>query len=276
MSQQASLPQDIRAFIIDMDGVLYEGNRTILGAVEFMDMLHQENIPFLLLTNNATRTPTQFVDRLAGMNIQAREEDILTSALATAKVLARRQAGARVLPVGETGLLEALRQEGFRIVEEADASPDFVVAALDTQLTYTKLREATWAVRRGAKLIATNSDKTLPTEQGEAPGAGAIVGALEIATGAKAEVIGKPQGGIFQQALDLLGTTARQSAAIGDRLETDILGAKRVDILTILVLTGITTPDILQQSSIKPDMVLPDLTHLVDLLRNREAPAHSA
>lgn len=275
-TQPLSLAKGIRAFIIDMDGVLYEGRRVLPGAVEFMALLRREKIPYLFLTNNATRTPAQFVARLAEMGIEARGEQVLTSALATARHLAQQHAGARVLPVGEAGLLEALRQEGLQIVEEVDANPDYVVAALDTKLTYAKLREATWAVRRGARLIATNLDKTLPTERGEAPGAGAIVGALEIATGVQAEAIGKPQEGILRQALDILGTAARETAMIGDRLETDILGARRVDIYTILVLTGITTPEMLQHSSIQPDLVLSDLTQLVSLWQNREAPAHSA
>jgi 4-nitrophenyl phosphatase len=252
----------VRAFILDMDGVIYEGDAVLPGAVDFIAHLQAAGVPFLMLTNNAMRTPAQYVAKLARMNIRVTEEHIFTSALATADYLAGLAPEARVLVVGQDGLIDALRARGMVLVTRADERPDFVVAGLDMTLTYDKLREATWAIRRGATFIASNPDVTYPTEYGEAPGAGAIVAALQVASGVAPRVIGKPEPGIFAQAIARLGTTAPETAMVGDRVETDIVGGRRAGLCTILVLSGVTGEDDLARAPVQPDWVFPDLAAL--------------
>ena len=254
----------IKSLIIDLDGVLYRGDQAIVGAREFISLLQREGVPFLLLTNNSTRTPGQYVTRLARMGIAIRESDVLTSAQATALYLDRiARPGARVYAIGEEGLRAALEEkyttfpsppcEGGSDVVETGA--DFVVVGMDTGLTYEKLRVATLLIRGGARFIATNPDKTLPTEEGLIPGNGAIIAALKAATGVAPFVVGKPEPAIFDLALARMGVGKEGMAVIGDRLETDILGGQRAGLSTILVLSGATSRQELENSSIKPDLV---------------------
>ncbi|GAB4565024.1 MAG: TIGR01457 family HAD-type hydrolase [Anaerolineae bacterium] len=228
--------QDIQAFMLDMDGVVYAGTQLLPGAREFIAHLQKTRTPYLFLTNNSSRTPAQYRERLARMGIETTEEQIFTSALATASWLARHApAGARVLVIGERGIQEALQERGFQLVDDHEEA-DYVVVGFDSQFHYAKAREAAFAIQRGVPFIATNTDASLPTEVGNAPGAGSIVAMLEVATGVKAHVIGKPEPGIFEQALERLGTSPEETAMIGDRYETDIVGGHRAGLLTIGVL----------------------------------------
>ena len=252
-------PNSINSLIIDLDGVLYRGDEAIVGAREFIALLQQEGIPFLLLTNNSTRTPGQYVTKLGKMGIAIEESDVLTSAQATALYLERiARPGSRVYAIGEEGLQVAL-QEKFTIAEEG---ADFVVVGMDTGLTYEKLRVATLLIRGGARFIATNPDKTLPTEEGLVPGNGAVLAALEAATGVSPFVVGKPETAIFDLALARMGVGKEGAAVIGDRLETDILGGRRAGLMTILVLSGATSRQELENSTIKPDFVFEDVGQL--------------
>ncbi len=251
-----------KSLIIDLDGVLYRGDQAIVGAREFVALLQREGVPFLLLTNNSTRTPGQYVTKLAKMGIAIEESDVLTSAQASALYLERiAQPGARVYVIGEEGLRAALREK-YTIAEERT---DFVVVGMDTGLTYEKLRVATLLIRSGARFIATNPDKTLPTEEGLVPGNGASLAALEAATGVAPSVVGKPEPAIFDLALARMGVGKEGAAVIGDRLETDILGGRRVGLITILVLSGATSRQGLESSSIKPDLVFEDVGQLYEV-----------
>jgi len=240
--------RDINAFIIDMDGVLYRGEAAIPGAAEFLALLREWGKKFLLLTNNSTRTPAQYVEKLARMGIKVSEDDIFTSAQATALYLRRvAPPGSRVYLIGMDGIREALLAEGFALADGIDV--DFVVVGMDTTVTYEKLKKATLAIRAGAEFIATNPDKTLPTEEGIVPGAGSILAAIETATDVKPTVIGKPQKPIFDIALKRLGSPPEETAVIGDRLETDILGGIQSGLKTILVLSGVTTREDLDRAT---------------------------
>jgi 4-nitrophenyl phosphatase len=248
--------------IIDLDGVLYRGDEAIVGAREFIALLQREGIPFLLLTNNSTRTPGQYVTKLGKMGIAIEESDVLTSAQATALYLERiARPEARVYAIGEEGLRAALG-ERYTIAEEG---ADFVVVGMDTGLTYEKLRVATLLIRGGARFIATNPDKTLPTEEGLVPGNGAVLAALEAATGVSPFVVGKPEPAIFDLALAKMGVGKEGVAIIGDRLETDILGGQRAGLITILVLSGATSRQELENSTIKPDLVFENVRQLYDI-----------
>jgi len=253
--------QSIKSLIIDLDGVLYRGDEAIEGAQEFVALLQREGVPFLLLTNNSTRTPSQYVTKLARMGIVIEESDVLTSAQATALYLEGiAPPGARVYAIAEEGLQAALREK-YTIAEEG---ADFVVVGMDSELTYEKLKTATLLIRSGARFIATNPDKTLPTEEGLIPGNGAIIAALEAATGAAPFVVGKPEPAIFDLALARMRVSKEGAVVIGDRLETDILGGRRAGLITILVLSGATSQQELENSPIKPDLVFEDVRQLYE------------
>jgi len=254
----------IKNLIIDMDGVLYRGHRPLPGAKEFLQHLEEREITYTLVTNNATRTPEEYVAILKEMGIEVSPGRILTSALATADYLGNiLPQGARLYLIGEEGLHSALAAQGFEFGEK---DVEAVVVGMDRQLTYEKLKTATIAIRQGARFVGTNPDKSFPAEEAIVPGAGAILAAIEAATGVKPTVIGKPEPILFQMALQRMGATEKETAVIGDRLETDILGGQRCGLTTILVLSGITQKEDLEASEIKPDYVFPDLIHLDEAL----------
>jgi 4-nitrophenyl phosphatase len=258
--REAKLTQ-VCSLIIDMDGVLYRLNTPLAGAAEFLQFLRQRDKRFILVTNNSTLTVAQYVEKLAGMGIATSEDDILTSAEATAQYLASvAPPKTRVNVIGEYGIHFALEKRGFILAEDSDA--DYVVAALDRQLTYDKLKSAALAIRGGARFIGTNPDKTLPTEEGLIPGAKAILTALEVATDTAPLIIGKPEPAMLQLALQKLGAEPETTAIIGDGLETDIPGGHRLGLMTILVLSGVTTAQQLARSPLRPDLVYPDIAAL--------------
>lgn len=258
----------IHAFLIDMDGVLYRGEERLPGARRFLHTLDAEEVPYLLLTNNATRTPAQFAEKLARMDISVPPERILTSAVAAARYLARvANPGARVYAIGMEGLFRALEEQGFVLT---DREPQYVVVGLDTDVTYAKLAAATLAIRNGATFIGTNPDRTLPTERGLMPGAGALLAAIEAATDVTPKVIGKPEAEVYRTALEILGTAPETTAMLGDRLDTDIAGAQRLGMPTVLVLTGVATREALESSPFQPDWVFEDLEALVKAWRSKQ------
>jgi 4-nitrophenyl phosphatase len=252
---------EIRGFILDMDGVLYRARLPLPGACEFLARLQSTNTPFLLMTNNGTRTPEQYVARLAEMGITIEPERLLTSAQATARYLARQAPpGTRMFVIGMDGIRMALAEQEYELVDSRQV--DYVVVSADFGLTYAQLRTATLAIRDGARFVATNPDRTFPAEDGLVPGCGAILAALEATTDVKPIVIGKPEPAMFEQALAQLGTHPEETAMVGDRLETDIRGGRGVGMRTILVLSGASTRDDIERSRVKPDWVFGSIADL--------------
>ena len=246
--------------VIDMDGVLYRGNEPIAGTRELIVFLREREIGFVLATNNATRTPNQFVDKLAGMGVQVHTHEVLASSLATASYLAGiAPPGARVFVVGMDGLRTALEEAGFSLVEDG---AEFVVAGMDFAICYERLAQASLQIRAGARFIGTNPDLTFPSERGILPGAGSLLAFLEAASGVKPVVIGKPGTAMMEQALNRMGARPESTAILGDRLETDILAGRRAGLCTILVLSGVTDDVTLSGSEIQPDLVFDDVAHL--------------
>jgi HAD superfamily hydrolase (TIGR01457 family) len=268
---------NIQALIIDMDGVLWHGEQPLPGLVDFFDTLRTLQLPFVLATNNASLTPGQYVRKLARMGIVVEPDKILTSAMATALYLAElpeiEPASTRVFVIGEQGATQPLLDRGFILTEPYalnDNSPstaDIVVCGLDRQLTWDKLATATLHIRSGAKFIGTNADTTLPTEHGMVIGNGSILAALKAATGVTPTIIGKPEPIIYQQALSLLGVAPAATVAIGDRLDTDILGAIRTGIRSIMVLTGVSTKKDLQNTDYEPTWIVSDIRDITKALR---------
>ena len=270
--------ETIDGFIIDMDGVLWHGNNPIDGLVDFFDALRELAIPFVLATNNASLTQQQYIDKLLKMGVNVVVDEILTSSMATASYLAKHQDGdkKRVFVIGEDGLRLPLIEQGFILTELyqvnqaekdiTDQGADIVVSGLDRKLTWDKLATATLNIKAGAKFYATNADTTLPTELGEVMGNGGTIAALEAATGVKAISIGKPEPILYQQALQTLKTQAENTVAIGDRLDTDILGAVNAGMRSILVLTGVSSEQDIKDVDYQPTWIMDDIRAITDKL----------
>jgi len=253
----------LKHLVIDLDGVLYVGQEVIPGAARFIAFLRMQNLGFVLATNNSTRTPRQYVDKLTLMGIDVRPGEVLTSAQATAGYLVTvAPRGSRVFVVGMDGLRAALQDAGFCLVEE-DA--DFVVAGMDFTICFERLAAATLQIRAGARFIGTNPDRTFPSEQGIIPGCGSLLAFLETATGVSPTIIGKPQTAMLEQALRLMEAAPAHTAMIGDRLETDILAGRRAGLSTLLMMSGVTDPGMLATSEIQPDLVFRDLGELCEV-----------
>jgi len=261
---------NIRALIIDMDGVLWHGNVAIAGLTEFFQLLRAKDIRFILATNNASLTREQYVKKLANMGVTVELNEILTSGIATALYLAERYEPnkTRVYVLGEAGASEPLAERGFILTDLYDVTADIVVCGKDSTLTWDKLATATLNVRNGAAFIGTNADTTLPTEHGITHGNGAILAAIQTSSNVAPVCVGKPEPIMYQQAIALLGTTLEETIALGDRLETDILGAVNTGIRSIMVLTGISSAADLVDSDYQPTWVLPDLEAVIAALQN--------
>ncbi len=249
------------AFIFDMDGVLYRGQQALPGVVEMFNALEARGIPYLLATNNSMATPADYVKRMANMGVVIEEQNIQTSATATRDVLAAElPAQSRLLVVGAPALAAQLTSDtDFVITDDPDDNVAAVVAGLDQQFTYDTLTRASAAIRQGARFIATNADATLPVEGGFLPGAGSIIAAIATAGGALPTVVGKPEPIMMTDAVQRLGSSARGTIMIGDRLDTDILAAQRAGLTAALVLTGVTTRADLADAEIVPDYVFTGL-----------------
>ena len=264
MSEPATTLRALRTFLVDLDGVVYAGNIPLPGAAAFFRFLGQTGRRFQCITNNSTLTAAQYVEKLAGMGIPVAESQVLTSSQAAAVHLRERLApGARVMAIGEDGVVRALLGAGFRLVER---SPEVVVCGLDRRLSYERLARACLAIRAGAPLIATNPDLALPTEHGFLPGNGAVLAYLQAATGATPLVIGKPEATMLHVAMDLAGATPAETAIVGDGLLTDVLAGHRAGVTTILVLTGVATRADLPSAPARPDLVFEGLPQLQEAL----------
>jgi 4-nitrophenyl phosphatase len=229
---------DITHLIIDMDGVLYRGERPLPGLQEFFAFMRERPVPFILATNNSTRTPQQRVEKLARMGVQIFSEEVLDSGQATARFLAREYPPGTCAHVfGSPALREAVEAEGFVL---ADEDVELVIASMDRDVNYEKLKRATLLIRGGARFVATNLDPTQPTDEGLLPGTGSFIAVLRTASETEPLVVGKPEPTMFQLAMDQMGARPETTATIGDRLDTDILGARRAGLITICVLSGST------------------------------------
>jgi 4-nitrophenyl phosphatase len=257
-----------------MDGVIYVGTRPLPGVQQAIDYLTSTNRRFLFVTNNASKTPEQFVERLAEMDIHVQPEQVLGSAEATACWLAEQVAHhgwprGPVIVMGQDGLKVALQKNGFELTTDPHAAV-YAVAGINFKLTYEELANVTLAIRNGAKYIGTNSDVTYPSERGPLPGAGSILALLTTASGQQPLVIGKPNRGMYEQAMARLNVTAERTLMVGDRYDTDISGAIPLGLWTAGVLTGISTRTDFEQANPPPDLIADDLPHLISLLRHAD------
>jgi NagD protein len=226
-----------RAFIIDMDGVIYHGNRLLNGAAEFVEWLNQNSKSFLFLTNSSERSPLELSQKLARLGIQVDPEHFYTSALATAAFLATQRPGGSVYVIGEPGLIQALYDAGFTM---NNVNPDYVVVGEGRGYSLEALERAVKLIFGGARLIGTNPDLNGPIEGGIVPACGSLVAPIELATNVKAYFVGKPNPLMMRHGLRRLNARREDTAIIGDRMDTDIVAGVEADIETILVLSGVT------------------------------------
>jgi len=253
---------DIKGLIIDLDGVLWRGWTFLEGVPEFFSFLRTNSMPFVLATNNSTATPDSVAERLEGTGVQIDPEEVLTSSLATAAYLQHRfPSGTTIYAIGEDALKGALSSAGFRLQDSVDGV-QAVVMGFDREISWMKMTEASIAIQSGAIFVGTNPDLSFPFERGQAPGAGAFIKGVQLTTGVEPIIIGKPESRLFDLAGDRLGLAVDQILAIGDRIETDILGAQRAGIATGLLLTGVTSSEQAAASKIKPDWIFDDLPSL--------------
>jgi NagD protein len=248
-----------RGFLIDMDGVIYRGSELIAGAQTFVNHLRRTEVPFLFLTNNSQRTRRDVATKLRRMGIQAEERHVFTCAMATARFLAQQKPNGTAFVIGEGGLLQALHTNGYAIV---DHDPDYVVVGEGRALNFEMFETAVRMIQKGAKLVATNLDPNCPTQQGMRPGCGAIVALLETATGRKAFSVGKPSPVMMRAARKELGLSADETIMIGDTMETDILGGVQMGYRTVLVLSGSTRKEDVDNYAYRPDTIVDSVADL--------------
>ncbi len=251
--------------LADLDGVIYEGSIAIRNAVESINQIAAQNINVGYVTNNSSRKPETIVEQLLSLGLTATPEDIISSGQTAVELLQTKiSAGAKVLVVGGEGLRARVLSGGFEVVVSSDDKPEAVIQGFSPDVSWKDLAEASYSIQNGAVWVATNNDWTLPQEKGLAPGNGTLVGAVHTAVGQLPIVAGKPEPAIFQTAINLF--KPNKALFVGDRLDTDILGANRAKISSVLVLTGVSTrKDVLAASTDeRPDYIISSLNELLE------------
>ncbi len=247
------------SYLIDMDGVLIRGNRVIPGADEFIERLRARKIKFLVLTNNPIYTQLDLAHRLQRIGIRIEKDEIFTSAIATAHFLQMQSPGCKAFVIGESGLQVALHDAG---IIQTDIEPDYVVLGETNTYNFELITKAVRLVAAGARFIATNPDPTGPSDRGILPATGAMAALIERATGRSPFFIGKPNPFMMRAALKFLGVHSEDTVMIGDRMDTDIVAGIQSGLGTVLVLTGVTTPEMIASFPYRPQRVVESVAEL--------------
>lgn len=252
-----------KGYICDMDGVIYHGNVLLPGVKEFVDWLNENGKHFLFLTNNSQKTPRELSQKLKRMGLEISEEHFHTAALATASFL-KSQGASTAYVIGDAGLTNALYDAGIIL---NDVDPEYVVIGETENYNFDNICKATRLVNKGAKLIGTNSDITTPTEKGEMPACQALIAPVEYATRKKAYYVGKPNPLMMRAAMDRfheIGIHSPDVAMIGDRMDTDVIGAIESGLDSVLVLSGVSDAETVRQSPYRPRYILNGVGDIVD------------
>jgi len=250
-----------KAFICDMDGVIYHGNKLLPGVIEFVQWLNDEKKEYLFLTNSSERTPQELSDKLKRLGIDVDEKVFYTSALATAAFLATQKPAGSAYIIGEAGLINAMYNVGYTM---NNYDPDYVVVGDTHSYSFEKIAQAVNLVLKGAKLIGTNPDTTGPIEGGIIPATKALIAPIEISTGKKAYFIGKPNPLMMRIAIKRINCLPDETIIIGDRMDTDIIAGIESEIDTILVLSRITTREMINSYPFRPHYVLNGVKDIID------------
>ncbi|KRE40581.1 HAD-IIA family hydrolase [Paenibacillus sp. Soil724D2] len=248
--------KDFAGYIFDLDGTIYLGGRLIDGAAEVIESLQSRHKKILFLTNKTIESRDKYVTKLNGLGIKVGIDQILSPTLVTIRFLKEKYEDCKIYVIGEPLIKEEFKQAGFTFAESPEET-DVIITSWDREFHYSHLDFAYQAIKKGAMVLATNPDRTCPTEGGDVPDCGGMIGAIEGATGKKIELItGKPSIYMAKAALESLKLNADQCLMTGDRLETDILMGKLAGLHTALVLTGITQKEDIFKSDYQPDYIL--------------------
>lgn len=253
-------PEDIECWLTDMDGVLVHENRAVPGAAELIDLWVATSKRFLVLTNNSIFTPRDLAARLRASGLDVPEENLWTSALATAQFLKSQMPHGRAYVIGEAGLTTALHEAGFILT---DQKPDYVVLGETRTYSFEAITQAIRLIADGARFIATNPDATGPSPEGPMPATGAIAALITKATGREPYIVGKPNPMMFRSAMNRIEAHSETTAMIGDRMDTDIIAGMEAGLHTVLVYTGITQPDDVNAYPFRPDQALDSVADLL-------------
>jgi arabinose operon protein AraL len=252
-----------RGWLLDLDGTIYLGERLIPGADAAVGALRAAGRRVAFLSNKPLQTRAEYAAKLSRLGVPATPDDVINSSLVLARHLRERDPGAPVFVIGEPPMLEEMRAHGFEV--RPDEHVRWVVIAFDRTFDYAKLNTALQAVKRGARLIATNPDRTCPVEGGEIPDCAGMIAAVEAVTDRRVEtIVGKPSPIILAVALAALGVPAADAAIVGDRIETDIVMGRRLGLGTVLVLSGVTRADDPRIAAVAPDHVVGSVRDLVE------------
>jgi NagD protein len=251
------------AWLTDMDGVLVHEGVAIPGAQDFVARIQERGLPFLVLTNNSIYTRRDLSDRLAGMGLSVPEENLWTSAVATARFLADQHPGGRAYAIGEAGLTTALHEVGFVLT---DSRPDYVVLGETRTYSFESITRAIRLIEAGARFVATNPDPTGPSAEGPLPATGAVAAMITRATRREAYYLGKPNPVMMRAGLNRIGAHSETSAMVGDRMDTDIVCGLEAGMHSILVLTGSTRREDIDRYPFRPSRVVDSVADLVDAI----------
>lgn len=257
-----------KGYFLDLDGTMYAGTRVIDGAKEFIDYLAGHDIPYLFVTNNASKTPEEVSDKLTAMGFNTTPEHVVTSAMATAMYIRDESPGASVYVIGGTGIRQALKDEGLIIKD--DENVDYVVIGLDIDINYEKLSTACLAVRNGAKFISTNPDTSIPTERGFLPGNGALTSVITVSTGVDPVFIGKPEQHIMNKAVELINLPKEDIVMVGDLYMTDIMSGINSGIDTLHVQTGVSTYEQVMAEEVPPTHSVKNLLEVIEFFERED------
>ncbi len=251
-------------FVLDMDGTFYLGDQILPGALDFLKAVEESGKRYLFFTNNSSKSPEKYIEKLAGMECQISRDQIMTSGDVTIQYLKEFYPGKRVYLMGTPALEESFCQEGICLVQE---EADVVVIGFDTTLTYEKLERACTLIRNGAVFLATHLDINCPVENGFIPDCGAFCAAIQLSTGVKPKYLGKPFAETVDMVLERTGAAREKTAFVGDRLYTDVATGVKNKAMGFLVLTGETKLEDVETSDVKPDEIFQSIEEMGQILR---------
>jgi len=259
----------MKLFLFDMDGTLYLGNQLYDFTIELLDAIRNNGGKYLFMTNNSSKSVADYIKKLQGFGIHATREDFMTSSQATAYYLHKHHEGKKLYVCGTESLKEELRMEGFTVTTDIN-EVECIVMGFDTELTFQKLHDVSYLLLTHPELpyIATNPDLVCPTEFGSVPDCGSVCICIKNATGKEPVVIGKPSPLMPELAMERLGATKEETCVVGDRIYTDIKSGLNAGITGILVLSGETDIQILEESSDKPHLVLKNAGEILNDLKH--------
>jgi 4-nitrophenyl phosphatase len=259
------IPSNIKALILDMDGVLWKGESPIGDLPSIFERMRERGLKFVFATNNGTKTPEEYLQKLSSLGVEVEASQVITSALGIAFLLGRTYPpGTKIFMIGGSGVRTALEEKGFEVLPlERATEAQIVVQGIDRGINFEKVAEATLLVRNGVPFYTTNTDRTFPTPRGEIPGSGAWLSVITTATGVEPISAGKPAPFLMELTLERLGTKKEETLVVGDRLETDIAAGQAVGCPTALVLSGVSTREEAEKWEPDINLIAKDLTSLI-------------